>query len=70
MYTYRYLCTHRPPGIGAIPNGAVNVEFFDAYIGDAGGHGRYVFGAAEYDRELTLKEMCDYELEYDSEGEV
>ena len=71
MYTYRYLCCNRPPMPGGIPKGAVNVEDFEPYrYEDAGGHCRIVWGAVEYDHELTEKEIEDYELEYDSEGEV
>ena len=70
MYTYRYLCCNRPPMPGGIPKGAVNVEDFEPYrYEDAGGHCRIVWGAVEYDHELTEKEIEDYELEYDSEGD-
>ena len=59
----RYLCTQRPPVPGAVPKtGLKNVEYLDRYMEDAGGHVRYIYGAVEYDRELTDKEIDDYEL--------
>lgn len=69
MHLYRYLCPQRPPGPGAVPrDGLQNVEFFDSHVEDAGGHPRHIWGAVEYDRELTDEEVCDYELIFDGEG--
>ena len=70
MYTYRYLCCFRPPMMGAIPKGAYNIDFNEFDMEDAGGHTRHVWGAVEYTRKLTDKEVYDYELEFESEGEV
>lgn len=65
---YRYLCTQRPPMPGAIPKGAVNVDYTEFTHEDAGGHTHHVWGAVEYDHELTDKEVEDYELIFDGEG--
>lgn len=70
MNTYRYICCNRQPMLGGLPNGAVHVEYFEPYrYEDAGGHCRIACGAVEYVRELTEKEIEDYELDYESEGD-
>ena len=69
MATYRYLCTMRPPMPGGIPKGAIAVSYEETYAEDAGGHLHHIWGAVEYDRELTVEEECDYELIFDGEGE-
>ena len=68
MYTYRYLCTNRPPMPGGVPRGAVHVEYDEYTVEDIGGHVRRVWGAVEYDHKLTDKEIDDYELIEDGEG--
>jgi hypothetical protein len=68
MYTYRYLCTQRPPAPGAVPSGAVKVDHNEGVFKDAKGRIRRFWGAVEYDHELSAKEACDYELEFESEG--
>lgn len=56
---YRYYLTMRPPSIGTHPKGSVNtvafdrLERFDEFM---------AWGYVEYDRPLTEKEVCDYEL--------
>ena len=67
---YRYYLTMRPPAPGAVPRGAVNVDYNEFTATDAGGHVLHILGAVEYDRELTPKEICDYELIEDGEIEV
>ena len=52
---------------GGIPRGAVNVEYLDYATEDAGGHVCHVWGAVEYDHELTVEEVCNYELIEDGE---
>lgn len=59
---FRYYCTLRPPAPGAIPGGAVKVDYNEFTAEDAGGHVVHIWGAVEYARELTQKEICDYEL--------
>ena len=59
---YRYLCTQREPAPGAVPAHPINVDYDQYQTEDPGGHVVYVWGAVEYDRELTQQEICDYEL--------
>ena len=59
---YCYWCTQRPPAPGAIPKGAIDIEYTERYMEDLGGHMVYVWGIVWYDRELTDKEINDYEL--------
>jgi len=63
--TYRYAPQYRPPGYATVPEGWRTVER------GTGGHfprrtdlpeGKTVFGIIEYDRQLTQKEIDDYEL--------
>lgn len=70
MYTYSYYCCYRPPMPGGIPKGVVGVDYTEKTIEDTGGHVRHVWGTVDYDRELTDKEISDYELEYAGDGEV
>lgn len=53
--TYRYMTTQRPPGPGAVPRGAVNVESFDDKTDGA-------WGYVEYSKPLTQEQIDDYEL--------
>ncbi len=62
MDTYRYLCPERPPMPGGIPKGAVSVDYTEFTYEDTGGGTHHIWGAVEYDRELTDKEIQDYEL--------
>ena len=58
---HRYYCLFRPPMLGAIPRGAINIEDF----GDrkfVGSIDRDAWGYAEYDHALTDKQVYDYEL--------
>ena len=60
MKVYRYYCRFRPPMPGGIPRkGLVNTGEYD-YPQTFGGVSAW--GFAEYDRELTAKEIDDYEL--------
>ena len=60
MKVYRYYCRFRPPMPGAVPReGLVHVGSYD-YPQSFNGIGAW--GFAEYDRELTPKEINDYEL--------
>ncbi|MBR1561216.1 MAG: hypothetical protein IJ646_13345 [Clostridia bacterium] len=60
MKVYRYYCQFRPPMPGAIPrNSVVNTASFD-YKQSFNGIG--CWGWVEYSRELTEKEISDYEL--------
>lgn len=63
----RYYLTQRPPAPGAIPAGARAVADYDepAYIHSIG---KTVHGWAEYDRELTDREIEDYELVPERKG--
>lgn len=61
---YRYYCPARPPAPGAVPKGAINVEYSDdGYMVDADGYSHRAWGVVEYDRELTDREINDYELD-------
>jgi len=60
MKVYRYYCQYRPPMPGAIPrDGLVHIGEYD-YKQSFNGIGAW--GFAEYDRELSEKEINDYEL--------
>ncbi len=60
MKVYRYYCRFRPPFPGAIPReGLTHIADFD-YPQSFNGIG--CWGWAEYSRELTDKEIKDYEL--------
>lgn len=57
---YRYYCRFRPPMPGAIPkNGLEGVADFDY---PQSFDGVSAWGYVEYNRELTEKEISDYEL--------
>ena len=56
---YRYFCTHRPPSLGCIPEGAVSFESY------ASGN-RYI-GEATYNRELTDEEAENWGLVLDTD---
>lgn len=59
--TFRYYVTQRPPFMGCIPRGAMDVVFLDdcPIIADIG---RRAWGYAVYDHKLSRKEIEDYEL--------
>lgn len=60
MKVYRYYCRLRPPMPGSIPkNGLVRTADFD-WPQSFDGVG--VWGWAEYNRELSEKEISDHEL--------
>jgi len=58
---YRYYCLERPAGPGAIPRGVVVITNFDERK-TADEIGRMAWGWVEYERELTEKEIREYEL--------
>ena len=61
---YRYYCPHRPPVPGAIPRGVVRIEYSeDCTMTDEQGNVRKAWGFVEYDRQLTDKEVNDFELD-------
>ena len=58
----RYYSIHRPVGPGTFPKaGAQEIQNYDdrTYVAEIG---REAWGHIGYDRELTEKEMADYEL--------
>ena len=62
MKLYRYYCIMRPPMLGGIPHGGLwEVQVFSErrYNPEID---RMVWGWVEYERELTLQEVADYEL--------
>lgn len=60
MQVYRYYCRYRPPVPGSIPReGLTHVADFDY---PQSFNGITAHGWAEYNRELTPKEIDDYEL--------
>ena len=58
---FRYYCSMRPPGPGAIPRGAALTNAYETrqYIPEID---RMAWGWVEYTRELTPAEIADYEL--------
>ena len=62
---YSYYMTQRPPQIGAMPkNGLQDILFLDedenaVYVPEIGHH---AYAILRYQRELTDKEISDYEL--------
>lgn len=62
---YRYYCPARPPEPGAVPPGAVRVEYADedGYMMDEEGTSHAAWGFVEYDRKLTDAEIDRYELD-------
>lgn len=65
MNMYRYYCKTRPPRPGMVPPGAINAEDSDdeGYMMDEDGTSHLAWGYVEYDRELTRREMDEYDLE-------
>lgn len=65
MTRFRYYCPARPPVPGAVPRGVIRVECADedGIMVDEEGHAHKAWGFVEYERELTDKEIDDYELE-------
>ena len=61
----RYLFLMRPPMPGAFPREGLQEIGYDEGFAPSGHH---VWGWAEYNRELTEKEIRDYELERAQEG--
>ena len=60
MKLYRYYCRMRPPMPGSVPrDGLDRVYSFDTRESV---NGVEAWGFAEYTRELTEKEIADYEL--------
>lgn len=62
---YRYYCLSRPPIPGAIPRGVVNIKCAgdDGRMVDEDGHTHEAWGFVEVERELTDKEVKDFNLE-------
>lgn len=59
--TYCYAMLMRPPAPGAIPReGLIEAIPFESAVS---GSGHRIWGKATYSRELTQKEIDDYELE-------
>ena len=58
---YRYYLIHRPVMIGTVPRGMVGYKNFNHMI-SVDEIGRTAWGYVEYDRELTEKEISEYEL--------
>ncbi len=62
MKTYwRYATLMRPAGLGAVPRQGL-IACFDFCGKSPNGHNMYSF--VDYDRQLTDKEIVDYELEF------
>ena len=59
---YRYYCPYRPPDLGAVPRGAVNVTFYPVKSDLVALPGREAYGHADYNHPLTQKSIDDYEL--------
>ena len=58
---HEYACLYRPPMPGAVPkDGLVEVRHNTNRIID----GRGIWGSVVYNRELSEKEVKDYELKY------
>jgi hypothetical protein len=53
-----------------VPRGAIRVEYADedGYMVDEEGHVYEAWGFVEYDRQLTEKEIDDYELDAVNDG--
>lgn len=60
---YRYYCLYRPPMPGSIPSGSIHVHCYD-FRQPVPESGREAWGYAEYTRELSPKEIQDYELAF------
>jgi len=58
---HRYYLTQRPPSLGTIPKGAINIKDYNGKILTEE-IGFEVWGYAEYDKPLTPKQICNYEL--------
>lgn len=57
---FRYYLKHRPVGPGTVPKGFTNYYNYSykVYVVDVG----WVWAWVEYDRELSVKEVQDFEL--------
>lgn len=57
----KYYCIMRPPAPGAIPKNAVEIRCYAKrrYVPEID---RMAWGWVQYDEELTLDEVADYEL--------
>lgn len=61
MIAYGYATLYREPDPGAVPRqGLIGCEYEPVKTPS----GRYAYGVAVYSRELTQKEIDDYELEF------
>jgi len=58
---YRYYCILRPPMIGAVPRGMVNIVCFDTrrYVYEIE---REAWGYVEYDKKLTPQQVIQFEM--------
>ena len=65
MTIYRYATLMRPPSPGAFPRAGICEVSFDEGTAPSGHH---YWGWCEYDRELSEKEIYDYELERIDQG--
>lgn len=65
---YRYATLMRPAGPGSVPRQGLAACEDQLTIKTPSGHPAY--SIADYDRKLTDKEVCDYELEFMHEVEV
>lgn len=62
--TYRYYCPVEPPVPGNIPRGVIRIVVADdGEMVDEEGHVIKAWGFVEYNRQLTDKEINDYELD-------
>lgn len=61
MKAYRYYCRMRPPMPGTIPRGPINIEDYGErkHVYEAGCD---AWGHVDYERELSPREVYDYEL--------
>lgn len=67
MKIYRYATLYREPGPGAIPREGL-LEC--GYTRGTAPSGHHAWGWVDYNRQLTDKEIHDYELEYVHSAEV
>lgn len=61
MKTHKYYCIMRPPMLGTIPKGAMEIQTFRErrYVPEID---RMAWGYVTYTRELSHAEIHDYEL--------
>lgn len=59
---YRYATLMRPAGLGSVPK--KGLWACEDMLGIETPSGHHAYSIADYDRELTEKEMSDYELEF------